>query len=123
MGVIEVGYYLTIADQNLKARKDISGELRKLCEENKVYLFWHWDNGFVGFDEGYFKWDEDFLQDLLCLKSIGVRGYLTAYGEEGEYYKYVINNRSVKEYHGSVIFPKKPRKIIKRKDDIKKPEF
>jgi len=107
-----MGYYLTVAEQNLKARKDISGELKKLCEENKVYLFWHWDNGFVGFDEGYFKWDEDFLRDLLCLKSLGVRGYLTAYGEEGEYYKYVINNRSVKEYHGLVRFPKRPARVI-----------
>ena len=118
-----MGYYLTIADQNLKARKDISGELRKLCEENKVYLFWHWDNGFVGFDEGYFKWDEDFLHDLLALKTLGVRGYLTAYGEEGEYYKYVINNRSVKEYHGLVRFPKKPARVIAAELGSKKRKF
>ena len=115
-----MGYYLTVAEQNLKARKDISYELRKLCEENKVYLFWHWDNGFVGFDEGYFKWDEDFLHDLLALKSLGVRGYLTAYGEEGEYYKYVVNNRSVKEYHGLVSFPKKPARVVVSGPESKK---
>jgi len=118
-----MGYYLTVADQNLKVKKDISDELKKLYEKNRIYLYWHCENGFVGFDEGYFKWDEDFLHDLLALKSIGVRGHITAYGEEGEYYKYVINNRSVKEYYGSVVFPKRPEKIIKSKDDIKKPEF
>jgi len=118
-----MGYCLTISDQNLKAKKDISDKLKKLYEENKLYLYWHWENRFVGFDEGYFKWDDDFLQDLLCLKSIGVRGHITAYGEEGEYYKYVINNKSVKEYYGSVNFPKKPARVIASGPSQKKREL
>ncbi len=114
----ETSYYLTVADQGLKAKKDISDELKKLYDENKVYLYWHWENGFVGLDDGYFRWDEDFFQDLLALKSIGVRGDMTAQGEEGEHYKYVINNRAVKEYYGTVRFPKKPARVIKGNMDL-----
>jgi len=114
-----MSYYLTVVDQGLKVKKDISDELRKLYDENKVYLFWHWKNGFVSFDEGYLRRDEDFFQDLLALKSIGVRGDMTAQGEVGEHYKYVINSRAVKEYYGTVRFPKRPARVIKGEMDLR----
>ena len=67
-----------------------------------------------------YKWTEEFLKDLIVLKDLSVRGHLTAYGEEGEYYKYQIDDEGLKEYYGSVVFSEKPEKIIKNKDDIKK---
>ena len=114
-----MGYYLTIVDEDLKCKKDVSDEIKILYKEDKIILYWHWENGFVGFDEGYFNWGEDFLQDLLALKSIGVRGHVTAFGEEGDYHKYVIDSKTIKEYYGSVKFPKKPNKVIKSETDLK----
>jgi hypothetical protein len=118
-----MGYYLTIVDEDLRCKKDISVELGELLKKEKLYLIWCWGNGYVGLDEGYFKWTDEFLRDLTVLKDIGVRGYLTAHGEEGEYYKYEIDDEAVKEYYGSVLFSDKPEKIIKGQDDIKKYDF
>jgi hypothetical protein len=118
-----MGYYISIVEENLKCEKDVSEELKKLLEEQKLYFIWDWSNGYVGLDEGYFKWDESFLRDLLALKNLGVRGHLTAYGEEGEYYKYEINDEAVKEYYGSVKFDDKPEKVIRSEEEIKKFEW
>jgi len=115
-----MGYYLTIVDEDLKSKKDISAELKEFSKEQKLYLIWGWGNGYVGLDEGYFKWTGEFLKDLVVLKDLGVRGYLTAYGEEGEYYKYEIDDEAVKEYYGSVVFSEKPKKVIKSENDLKK---
>jgi hypothetical protein len=113
-GAIDMGYYLTVVDQDLKSEKDISAELNKYLKEQKLYLIWGWGNGYVGLDDGYFKWKEEFFGDLNILKDLGVRGYLTAYGEEGEYYKYQIDDEGVKEYYGSVVFSNEPEKVIKK---------
>jgi hypothetical protein len=114
-----MGYYITIVENSLKSRKDISPELKKAFDHDEFYIDWQWDNGHVRFDENYFKWDNRFIKDLLMLKDLKVRGYCTGYGEEGEYYKYVINRNGVKEFHGRVAYPKKPEKIYKSKDDDK----
>ena len=118
-----MGYYLTVVDEDLKCEKDISAELSELLKKEKLYLIWEWGNGYVGLDEGYFKWTEEFMKDLVVLKGLGVRGYMTAYGEEGEYYKYEIDDEAVKEYYGPVIFSEEPEKVIKSEEEIKKLEF
>jgi hypothetical protein len=114
-----MGYYITIVENNLKCKKDISRELGKAFDEDEFYLNWQWENGYVGLDEYYFKWNSRFIRDLLILKDLNVRGYCTSYGEEGEYYKYVINRNGVKEFSGRVVYPKKPESIYKSKDDVK----
>lgn len=119
-GVIEMGYYITIAEHELKYEKDISEEIDKYLENNEFYLPLNYGNGFMDFDERYFKWSNEFIKDLLVLKNLGVRGHITCYGEEGEYYKYEVNDEGIKEYYGSVVFPENPDNIIKSKDDIKK---
>jgi len=118
-----MGYYLTIVDEDLKCKKDVSDEIKILYKEDKIILYWHWENGFVGFDEGYFNWGEDFLQDLLALKSIGVRGHVTAFGEEGDYHKYVITSKTVREYCGRVVFPRNRYQVMKMSAKMKKKKF
>ena len=113
-----MGYYLTIVENDLQTKKDISHELKERIDRNEFYLDWEWVRGYVGLDDNYFKWDNSFIKDLLILKELGVRGYCTAYGEEGQYYKYVINRNSVKEFYGRVVYPKKPEEIYKSKDDV-----
>lgn len=118
-----MGYYVTITEQDFKCEKDISAELDEYLKSQKLYLPWEYGDGYVDLDEGYFKWDNEFLKDLLILRNLGVYGQLTCYGEEGEYYKYEIDDEGVKEYYGSVAFSEKPEKILKTEDDIKKFKF
>jgi len=118
-----MGYYMTIAEHELRYDKDISAEINEYLESNEFYLSWNYGDGFMDLDEGCFKWSNEFIKDLLILKDFGVRGYITCHGEEGEYLKYDINDEGIKEYCGSVVFPEKPEKIIKSENDIKKFEF
>lgn len=118
-----MGYYITIVEEDLKCEKNVSAELKALFDESMLFLPWYFNEGQIRPDEGYFKWSSDFLKDLLILRGLGVRDHLTAYGEEGEYYRYEIGDDDIKEYYGSVKFPKKPEKIIKTEEDLKKYEF
>lgn len=118
-----MSYYMTISNHNLKYKKDISDKINKYTKHNDFYLPWNHGKGYMDLDETYFKWDNNFLRDLLVLKNMGVRGHITCYGEEGEYMKYELADEGVEEYCGSVVFPKKPAKIIKSEDDLKKLEF
>ena len=114
---------MTIAENDLRYEKDISAEMEKFLENDEFYLLWNHGEGYMGLDDGYFKWSSGFVKDLLVLKKMGVRGNITCYGEEGEYLKYEIHDKGVKEYIGSVVFPENPERIIKSKDDIKELEF
>lgn len=118
-----MSYYITITEQGLRSKRDISKELDECLEEGRLYFVWQHGDGYVDLDEGYFKWDDEFLKDLLVLKGLGVRGCLACYGEEGEYYKYEIDDEGVKEYLGSIVFPEKPDRIYKKLDDIEKIDF
>ena len=118
-----MGYYIIIAEHDLRYEKDISAEMEKFLENDEFYLPWNYGAGYMDLDEGYFKWSNEFIKDLIILKDLGVHGHITCYGEEGECLKYEINDEGVKEYYGSIVFPEKPEKIIKSEDDIKKLEF
>ena len=118
-----MGYYITIAEHDLRYEKDISAEMEKFLENDEFYLPWNHGNGYMDLDESYFKWSNEFMRDLLVLKNMGVCGYFTCHGEEGEHYKFELSDEGVKEYHGEIVFPEKPEKIIKSEDDIKKLEF
>jgi len=118
-----MGYTIIISEHDLKYEKDISDKMNEYMEHNDFYLPWNHGKGYMDLDETYFKWDNNFLRDLLVFKNMGVRGHITCYGEEGEYMKYEITDEGVREYHGSVVFPKKPEKVIKSENDIKKFEF
>jgi hypothetical protein len=122
-GVIEMSYYLTIVEQDLKCQKDIAKELKKMFESQELYYFWDYDKSTIRHGEGYFKWTEGFIKDLLLLKEFGARGFITCYGEEGEYYKFEVTDESIKEFYGSVRFPKKATNVFKSEKDLKKPSI
>jgi len=113
-----MGYYINLIDQSLSCKKDISEDLKKMFESKELYYFWDCDNGMIRHGEGYLKWNDDFIKDLLILKDLGVRGSLTCYGEEGEYYKFEIANSGVKEYYGKAKFPRKPGNVFRDKDEF-----
>jgi len=79
-------------------------------EKNEFYLPWNYGDGYMGLDEGYFKWSSEFIKDLLVLKNLGVQGYVICYGEEGEYSKYEINAKALKNTAARLSFQKSQRR-------------
>jgi hypothetical protein len=115
-----MGYYITIIEDDLKCKKDISEELRKLDKENGLFLPWYWSEGHIRTDKTCFKWAEDFMEDLHVMRGLGVRGHLITHGEEDDYYKYVITSKTMKEYCGTVVFPRNRYQIIKSDPNLRK---
>ena len=113
-----MGYYMKISEHDLKYERDISDKMDEFLEKNEFYLLWNHGDGHMDLDDGCFKWSSEFVKDLLVLKEMGVRGHITCYDEDGEYLKYEIHDKGVKEYIGSVVFPEDPEIIIKSMDDI-----
>ena len=113
-----MGYYITIVENKLKTRKDINQELNQKFSLNELYFPWRWRENYLELDEWCFKWNNKILRDFLILRDMGVRGHFTCYSEEGEYYKYPIDKKGVREYSGKVIFPKKREKIFRSQDEI-----
>ncbi len=68
-------------------------------KENELILPWYWSEGRVTTDETFFKWADDFVNDLHIIKGLGVRGYLIARGEKDDYYRYAITCNTMKEYY------------------------
>jgi len=115
-----MGYDIAIINEDLKCKKDINEELQKLDKGNELFLPWYWREGHVSTDMTCFKWAENFIKDLEIMKDLGVRGYLITRGEEDDYYKYAITSKTLKEYCGRIVFPRKSGRAIKSDSDLKK---
>jgi hypothetical protein len=115
-----MGYYISIIQDELKCKTDINEELGGLNKENKLFLPWYWSENSVKTDDTCFKWADSFIDDLFVLQSLGVRGRLVTHGEEDDYYKYVIDEKAVKEYYGRIVFPEKRYQTLKRDLNIKR---
>jgi len=98
-----MSYEMTIHYVDLEAVND-----EVIIGTRKMYLGWHRDNGHLEPGESYFNWDEDFIQDLLFLRSKGVRGQIILRGDEGEYERYVLDDRSIKKYIGIISYAAGP---------------
>ena len=110
-----MGHNVTLADQSLSCKNDVSGDINKMFESKELNYFWDCEKGTVRHGESHFKRTDDFVKDLLTLKDLGVRGFVTCYGEEGEYYKYEITGSGVKEYFGRITFSRKPDNVFRDK--------
>lgn len=69
-------------------------------EDNKVKLM-----------ENCFPWTDEFINDLIKLVQIGVKGEIVIMSEVGEYIKFVLSDNEVKEYDGIIIYEVKPHEI------------
>jgi hypothetical protein len=107
-------------EDDLKCEKDINEKLEEMDKENILFLPWYWSEGRVKTDKTCFNWADDFVNDFHIMKGLGVRGYLVTKGEEDDYYKYVITSKTVREYCGRVVFPRKSGRAIKSDSDLKK---
>lgn len=102
-----MSYYMTIERMELCCDQDISQMLASGQDWSLTYD--QSKEGWVGVDEGYFKWDrESFITDLLRLCQVGVRGTVEMKGEENEWIKYEVKDEVVEEYYGEVTYPEKP---------------
>lgn len=122
-----MGYYETITEMNLTCDKNISKKVIDMSEKGGFYQDWQVDEhrckpgSFeLSVIDYYFKWSDEFIRDLLQLQKLGVRGKVVMRGEEGEYYKYVIDDEGVKDFYGEVVFPETPDRIFKTEDDLLK---
>jgi hypothetical protein len=109
-----MGYYISIIENELKCNKDVSEKLQELGKEEKLRLPWYWSETHVKTDDTCFKWTDNFVDDLFILQTLGVRGCLVTHGEEDDYYRYVIDDKAVKEYLGRIVFPRNRYRIMKR---------
>ena len=104
-----MSYYMDIVRCDLH-RTDMS---KTIDEIDELYICWNWDehDDWVEADENYFKWDDEFIDDLVKLAKIGVVGEVVTRGDEGESAKYVLEGGEVKEYYGEVVFSDEPNKV------------
>jgi hypothetical protein len=115
-----MGYYISIIQDKLKCKRDINEELGGLNKKNKLFLPWYWSENYVKTDDTCFKWTDNFVDDLFILQSLGVRGRLVTHGEEDDYYKYVVDGNTIKEYYGRIVFPKDRYQILKGNPKLKR---
>jgi len=100
-----MGYYVTVQSYNLSANG-----LKRLPKD--LYDIWDLDGENINITELHFKWGCGwFLEDLKKLAKAGVTGEVELYGEEGEWYKYVLRDGRVEEYLGSVVYEEEPNEI------------
>lgn len=91
----------------------IPPDKKEMVENAETYLDWlftnNWlDPGLLEPVDSLFNWDEDFIEDLKFLRSIGVRGQMVVQGEEGEYDKYVLDDESIKMFRGVITYQDEP---------------
>ena len=100
--------YMDIARCNL-IRTDTS---KSIDEIDETYINWkEEDNDIVEPSEDFFKWDDEFVNDLVKLAKIGVVGEIVTGGEGGENTKYVLGSGIVEEYYGDVVYSDVPNEL------------
>ena len=115
-----MGYSICIMKDDLKCKRDINEDLDRMHKGEELFLPWYWSEGRVKTDDRCFKWTDYFVNDLIFMKNMGVRGYLITKGEEDDYYKYVVNGEMVKEYYGRIVFPRNQFQVMKMGVKMKK---
>ena len=103
-----MSYYMDIVRCDL-IRTDLD---RSIDEIDETYIDWsEEDNDGVKTPEDYFKWDDEFTNDLVKLAKIDVEGEIITRGQEGECAKFVLEGAVVKEYYGEVVFHDEPNEV------------
>lgn len=74
--------------------------------------FWAIRNGDIEPIEHWFKWYEEFDEELVFLARAGVTGEIILMGEQGEYNKYVLKNKVVEYYEGTIVYPERPNTVL-----------
>ena len=102
-----MSYYMDIVRCDL-----IPTDMNKHIDEiDDTYLRWDWDGDIIYPTENYFKWDDEFTNDLVKLAKMDVVGEVVTRGEDGESTKFVLEGGEVKEYYGEVVFPDDPNEV------------
>ena len=102
-----MSYYMDIVRCDL-TRTDTS---KSIDEIDEMYIEWREEDGGIDPSENYFKWDDEFINDLVKLAKMDVVGEVVTRGDEGESAKYILEDGKVKEYYGEVVFPDEPHEV------------
>ena len=103
-----MGYVMTIHYDNLKLAKGKEKATERAIANTETYIDWHINNGQIEPENHTFDWDEDFISDLMLLRSLGVRGEIFLCGEDGQYEKWVLDDENVKMFVGLITYPDTP---------------
>ena len=112
-----MGYYLTISYCDLK---NSNNKVERMISSiqgfsfNKLEYFKKDKYGRIKPKEYNFKSDDLFEEELVLMSRAGIKGKVILFGEEGEYYKYVLDGKGkVRVYDFKrVIFYSKPSDIL-----------
>lgn len=99
-----MGYYMIIQTSSLK------GRLPSLPTE---FIPWKQEkDGSITPADTSFKWYDTFEEELLLMAKAGISGEIVVTGEEGDYSKYVLKDKKLEMYEGTVVYSNKPDNII-----------
>lgn len=110
-----MGYYVTVNEMDLKAKTAApEGFVREsrwgepgvevgYADREDFWVDWIWpDDGVLDLDEWHFKYHWDFEKDLAKLQKLGVRGYISLTGEEGEHFRFELSDEGIEEFAGEI---------------------
>ena len=89
----------------------MANELKELPENIDTDI-WIIKDGKIDLIQYWFKWYESFDEELVFLSRAGVTGEIELIGEQGEYTKYVLKNKVVEYYEGTITYPERPNIVL-----------
>ena len=105
-----MSYCVTIERMYCQCNKDIEQEL---ANRDQWYLsFLQTKVGQVGVEDRWFDWrPKAFLDDLLRLLRLGVRGTIETLGSNGDWTRYRLTDRGLEVHFGVTTYPEEPNKV------------
>jgi len=112
-----LGYEVSIEDCSLGIKTTDKEKVFRKLKYGDLGLsdFWKQEGDRIVPVEGWFKWGDWFEEDLKKMVKMGAAGAIVLKGEDGEYFKYELNNNGREKimiFFGQIVFPKKPDKIL-----------
>ena len=105
-----MSYYVTIERMYCRCDKDIGNELAR--QDCWMMNFLQTKVGQVGVEDVWVDWDpKAFLDDLLRLLRLGVRGTIETLGSKGDWVKYKLTERGLEVRFGVTTYPEEPSRI------------
>ncbi len=111
-----MGYYITLREYKLKLSSDVVQKLingLKGFTWNKLEYFEYSEGKLYPVDYS-FKLVDEFEEELVFLSRAGVKGFLVFTGEEGEYFKYVLDGEGKVEVYDQleILYSSKPSCVL-----------
>ena len=102
-----MSYYVTIERMYCQCHKDIGQELAR--QDCWMMHFLQTKVGQVGVEDVWYDWNpKAFLDDLVRLRGLGVRGTIETLSSKGEWTRYKLTDQGIEQYFGVTVYPDEP---------------